>query len=65
MTGDQLKCWLTRLNSESREYSHRLQLCHIAGFSVELDADRGDEQVHALFCRGSYELQPQLPVPPD
>ena len=41
---------------------------------MELDAARSDEQVHALFCQGSYELQPlltvlratgQLPVPPD
>lgn len=43
-------------------------------FSVELDAAHSDEQVHALFCHGSYELRPllatlrdtgQLPVPPD
>ena len=43
-------------------------------FSVELDAAQSDEQVHALFCNSSYELQPlvaalqetgQLPVPTD
>ncbi|HET8935568.1 MAG TPA: zf-HC2 domain-containing protein, partial [Polyangiales bacterium] len=58
------------------EHAERVQSQMDVGldFSVELDAAQSDEQVHALFCKGSYELRPlvaalqdtgQLPVPPD
>ena len=58
------------------EHAERVQSQMDVGldFSVELDAAPNDEQVHALFCKSSYELRPlvvalqdtgQLPVPPD
>lgn len=58
------------------EHAERVQSQMDVGldFSLELDAAPSDEQVHALFCRSSFELQPlaaalqdtgQLPLPPD